>query len=104
MHKGGRLMAQHANTQRGVLPFVFCLLLSTLTGCLSPTHPPTSPGIAVNALGHGDPRWCAALAAQAQELTHTSNLFHTAPQVSRSSTRQQLGGCGVCHLISGKQE
>ncbi|KAF6254644.1 acetylornithine aminotransferase [Scenedesmus sp. NREL 46B-D3] len=38
-------------------------------------------GIAVNALGHSDPRWCAALAAQAQQLTHTSNLFHTAPQV-----------------------
>lgn len=38
-------------------------------------------GIAVNALGHGDARWRAALEAQAGVLTHTSNLFHTLPQV-----------------------
>ncbi|KAK9843515.1 hypothetical protein WJX81_006850 [Elliptochloris bilobata] len=38
-------------------------------------------GIAVNALGHSDARWLAALTEQAGELAHTSNLFHTAPQV-----------------------
>ena len=38
-------------------------------------------GIAVNALGHSDPRWHAALVAQAAQLAHTSNLFHTVPQV-----------------------
>eukprot|EP00878_Enallax_costatus_P015414 GHUV01016145.1.p1 GENE.GHUV01016145.1~~GHUV01016145.1.p1 ORF type:complete len:268 (+),score=113.95 GHUV01016145.1:485-1288(+) len=38
-------------------------------------------GIAVNALGHSDPTWYAALSEQAQLLTHTSNLFHTQPQV-----------------------
>ncbi|KAF8058943.1 WIN1 [Scenedesmus sp. PABB004] len=38
-------------------------------------------GIAVNALGHSDPRWLAALTAQAGQLAHTSNLFHTKPQV-----------------------
>jgi predicted acetylornithine/succinylornithine family transaminase len=32
-------------------------------------------GIGVCALGHGHPRLAAALAAQAQELIHTSNLF-----------------------------
>lgn len=37
-------------------------------------------GIAVNALGHGDPRWVAAVTDQAARLTHTSNLFHTEPQ------------------------
>lgn len=37
-------------------------------------------GIAVNALGHGDSRWVAAVAEQAAKLTHTSNLFHTEPQ------------------------
>lgn len=38
-------------------------------------------GIAVNALGHTDPRWLAALQEQAGLLAHTSNLYHTAPQV-----------------------
>ena len=40
-----------------------------------------SAGIAVNALGHSDPRWLEALTAQAKQLAHTSNLFHTVPQV-----------------------
>jgi hypothetical protein len=38
-------------------------------------------GIAVNALGHSDQRWLDALTAQAQHLAHTSNLYHTVPQV-----------------------
>eukprot|EP00200_Dunaliella_tertiolecta_P010522 CAMPEP_0202368366 /NCGR_PEP_ID=MMETSP1127-20130417/482_1 /ASSEMBLY_ACC=CAM_ASM_000462 /TAXON_ID=3047 /ORGANISM="Dunaliella tertiolecta, Strain CCMP1320" /LENGTH=470 /DNA_ID=CAMNT_0048963775 /DNA_START=18 /DNA_END=1430 /DNA_ORIENTATION=+ len=38
-------------------------------------------GIAVNALGHSDPRWVAAVTEQAQRLMHTSNLYHTAEQV-----------------------
>eukprot|EP00197_Chlamydomonas_leiostraca_P006408 CAMPEP_0202867010 /NCGR_PEP_ID=MMETSP1391-20130828/8478_1 /ASSEMBLY_ACC=CAM_ASM_000867 /TAXON_ID=1034604 /ORGANISM="Chlamydomonas leiostraca, Strain SAG 11-49" /LENGTH=459 /DNA_ID=CAMNT_0049547005 /DNA_START=140 /DNA_END=1519 /DNA_ORIENTATION=- len=38
-------------------------------------------GIAVNALGHSDPRWLAALTEQAGALAHTSNLYHTLPQV-----------------------
>jgi predicted acetylornithine/succinylornithine family transaminase len=38
-------------------------------------------GIAVNALGHADPEWAAAVAEQAHTLTHVSNLFHSAPQV-----------------------
>jgi predicted acetylornithine/succinylornithine family transaminase len=38
-------------------------------------------GIAVDALGHADPEWVAAVSQQAGLLTHTSNLFHTAPQV-----------------------
>jgi len=37
-------------------------------------------GIAVNALGHGDPRWLEAVVEQAGRLTHTSNLYHTEPQ------------------------
>ena len=40
-----------------------------------------SSGIAVNALGHSDPRWLAALTEQAHKLAHTSNLYHTEPQV-----------------------
>lgn len=42
-------------------------------------------GIAVNALGHGDARWLAALTEQAGTLAHTSNLFHTLPQVQARS-------------------
>jgi len=38
-------------------------------------------GIAVNALGHSDPRWVAAVTEQAAKLMHTSNLYHTAEQV-----------------------
>lgn len=37
-------------------------------------------GIAVNALGHGDPRWIQAVTEQAHLLCHTSNLYHTEPQ------------------------
>lgn len=38
-------------------------------------------GIAVNALGHSHPQWVAAVQDQASKLMHTSNLFHTVPQV-----------------------
>lgn len=38
-------------------------------------------GIAVNALGHSDQRWLASLTDQAAKLSHTSNLYHTTPQV-----------------------
>eukprot|EP01025_Chloroclados_australasicus_P028156 TRINITY_DN2796_c0_g1_i4.p1 TRINITY_DN2796_c0_g1~~TRINITY_DN2796_c0_g1_i4.p1 ORF type:complete len:449 (-),score=64.12 TRINITY_DN2796_c0_g1_i4:222-1568(-) len=40
-----------------------------------------SAGIAVNCLGHSDPIWFKSLVEQASILTHTSNLFHTIPQV-----------------------
>ncbi|KAL8123074.1 hypothetical protein AgCh_011164 [Apium graveolens] len=38
-------------------------------------------GIAVNALGHGDPDWIQAVTQQANTLTHVSNIFYTVPQV-----------------------
>ncbi len=44
-------------------------------------------GIAVNVLGHSDARWYAALADQAGRLAHTSNLYHTAPQVGVGAGR-----------------
>ncbi len=37
-------------------------------------------GIAVNALGYGDPEIPRIMAEQAQKLIHVSNLYHTAPQ------------------------
>ncbi len=33
------------------------------------------------AAGHSDARWAAAIAEQASTLSHTSNLYHTVPQV-----------------------
>lgn len=39
-------------------------------------------GIAVNSLGHSDPAWVKAVTEQASTLAHTSNLYHTVPQVS----------------------
>ncbi|PJF35844.1 MAG: acetylornithine transaminase [Candidatus Thermofonsia Clade 1 bacterium] len=38
-------------------------------------------GIAVNALGHADSGIAAVLAEQAAKLMHTSNLYHTLPQI-----------------------
>lgn len=38
-------------------------------------------GIAVNALGHGDPDWVAAVTRQAHILTHVSNIYYSEPQV-----------------------
>jgi len=38
-------------------------------------------GIAVTALGHSDEIWSRAVADQARQLTHVSNLYHTAAHV-----------------------
>ena len=38
-------------------------------------------GIAVTALGHSDEIWARAVADQARQLTHVSNLYYTQPQV-----------------------
>lgn len=39
-------------------------------------------GIAVNILGHGHPAIAEAVATQAQQLIHTSNLYYSEPQVA----------------------
>ncbi|XP_022714759.1 acetylornithine aminotransferase, mitochondrial-like [Durio zibethinus] len=38
-------------------------------------------GIAVNALGHGDPDWVRAVTDQANVLAHVSNAYYSIPQV-----------------------
>ncbi|XP_071724963.1 acetylornithine aminotransferase, chloroplastic/mitochondrial-like [Rutidosis leptorrhynchoides] len=38
-------------------------------------------GIAVNALGHGDPDWVRAVTEQANVLTHVSNCYYSIPQI-----------------------
>lgn len=50
-------------------------------------------GIAVNALGHADPVWVAAITAQASTLAHTSNFFATEPQIALAE--RLLDICGA---------
>ncbi|KAL0415395.1 UNVERIFIED_CONTAM: Acetylornithine aminotransferase, chloroplastic/mitochondrial [Sesamum latifolium] len=38
-------------------------------------------GIAVSALGHGDPDWVRAVTQHADVLTHVSNIYYSVPQV-----------------------
>ena len=38
-------------------------------------------GIAVNALGHSNKQWIKAVTAQAEKVSHVSNLYYTQPQV-----------------------
>ena len=47
--------------------------------------------VAVNALGHSDKRWYDALTEQAAKLAHTSNLYHTAPQVRQAPVHWGMG-------------
>ena len=49
-------------------------------------------GIGVSALGHGHPRLAAAIAAQAHELLHTSNLFFHPLQGQRAARLAALSG------------
>ena len=49
-------------------------------------------GIAVNALGHAHPALRDALAAQAGELVHTSNLFLTRPQALLAARLNKMTG------------
>ena len=53
---------------------------TVLKDCNGKEYLDFASGIAVNALGHGDPRWLKAVVEQAGKLTHTSNLYHTVPQ------------------------
>ncbi len=47
-------------------------------------------GIAVNALGYGDPELTAAISEQAAQLIHVSNLYHTAPQAELAARLCEL--------------
>ncbi|MBD8881229.1 acetylornithine/succinylornithine family transaminase [Rhodanobacter sp. 7MK24] len=49
-------------------------------------------GIAVNALGHGDPDLLAALTAQAGKLWHASNVFWTEPPLRLAEELVQASG------------
>ena len=47
-------------------------------------------GLAVNALGYGDPELTAAIADQAATLIHVSNLYHTAPHAQLAARLCEL--------------
>ena len=49
-------------------------------------------GIAVNSLGHADPRLVRAIADQAATLGHTSNLAATEPAIALAERLQRLVG------------
>lgn len=49
-------------------------------------------GIAVNALGHADPAWVAAVAHQAGQLSHVSNFFATEPQIVLAERLLEITG------------
>ncbi|KAM7489980.1 hypothetical protein LguiB_027464 [Lonicera macranthoides] len=53
-------------------------------------------GIAVNALGHGDPDWVRAVTGQATILAHVSNIFYTLPQVELA---KRLVGCSFADRV-----
>ena len=53
----------------------------TVTDSDGGTYLDFTSGIAVNALGHADPELVGAIQEQVSQLSHVSNLFHTAPQV-----------------------
>lgn len=61
-------------------------------------------GIAVTSLGHAHPRITAALAQQAQTLTHTSNLYHTESAGRLAQTLVGLLGNGKCFFCNSGAE
>lgn len=55
-------------------------------------------GIATAQIGHGHPRWVAAVTGQAASLAHVSNLFWTEPQVALAERLVGLAGWGTVFL------
>ncbi|MBW3561512.1 MAG: acetylornithine transaminase [Actinobacteria bacterium] len=56
-------------------------------------------GLAVTSLGHAHPAVAGAVAAQAQRLTHTSNLFITPPPVELAGMLAEIAGWGDARVF-----
>lgn len=56
-------------------------------------------GLAVTSLGHAHPAVAGAVAAQAQRLTHTSNLFITPPAVELAGMLAEIAGWGDARVF-----
>jgi acetylornithine aminotransferase/acetylornithine/N-succinyldiaminopimelate aminotransferase len=61
-------------------------------------------GIAVCSLGHAHPAVAQALARQASELVHVSNLYHTEPQARLAERVAGLLGGGRCFFANSGAE
>src|SRR5437867_12097144 len=61
-------------------------------------------GIAAVPLGHGHPRWLAAVHAQLDRLVHISNLYATRPQEELAQRLQALAGFGLVFLSNSGAE
>ena len=61
-------------------------------------------GIAVNSLGHAHPDVSAALLAQSQTLTHTSNLYYTQQQADLAESLVRLTGPGKVFFCNSGAE
>lgn len=61
-------------------------------------------GIAVASVGHAHPRVAGAIAAQAQQLVHTSNLYGTEPQLALAERLATLSGGMLSFFASSGAE
>jgi acetylornithine/N-succinyldiaminopimelate aminotransferase len=61
-------------------------------------------GIAAVPLGHGHPRWLAAVHEQLDRLVHVSNLYSTNPQEQLAERLRALGGFGLVFLANSGAE
>jgi predicted acetylornithine/succinylornithine family transaminase len=61
-------------------------------------------GIAVCSLGHAHPEVTAAVAAQAETLVHTSNLYRTAPQAELARRLVEITGPGKVFFCNSGAE
>jgi len=61
-------------------------------------------GIAVCSLGHAHPEVTAAVAAQAETLVHTSNLYRTAPQAELAARLVEITGHGKVFFCNSGAE
>ncbi|ADN02940.1 aspartate aminotransferase family protein [Spirochaeta thermophila] len=61
-------------------------------------------GIAVNALGYGDPEISRIMAEQAEKLIHVSNLFSAMPTLTLAERLCASGGFAAAHLCNSGTE
>lgn len=84
MNKQDVQEAYHAYMMPTYRPFAPLLVSGdgeNLTDIDDKTYLDFTSGIGVNALGHGDPDWLAAICTQVHTLAHASNLYITPPAV-----------------------
>ncbi|MBN1964112.1 MAG: aspartate aminotransferase family protein [Anaerolineae bacterium] len=85
------LDAQHVVQTYGRAPFVLARGAGvTLYDTEGKTYLDWVAGIAVNALGYGDPELAQVISAQAGQLIHVSNLYYNAPQAELAARLCEL--------------